>query len=115
MGGTVVASVDDASATLANLAALVRLTTSEFRFDANFRHFDEINKPGADNLGTGKSIRLGLQVDETNQIKPALMALATPLGDGRAVIGQFYHKFLPYDRSVTVTDPISGGIAENTT
>ena len=112
MGGTAVASVDDASATLANPAALVRLSKTEFRFDSNFRHLDEINRPGAVNLGTGESIRMGLHVDETNQIDPALMALATPLGNGRTVIGLFYHEFLPYDRSVTVTDPISGGIAE---
>ena len=112
MGGTAVASVNDASATLTNPAALVRLSKTEFRFDANFRHLEEVNKPGADNLGTGKSIRMGLQVDETNQPDPALMALATPLGDGKTVIALFYHEFLPYDRSVTVTDPISGGIAE---
>ena len=112
MGGTAVASVNDASATLANPAALVRLSKTEFRFDSNFRHLEEIDRPGADNLGTGKSIRMGLQVDESNQIDPALMALATPLGDGRTVIALFYHEFLPYDRSVTVTDPISGGIAE---
>ena len=112
MGGTAVASVNDASATLTNPAALVRLSKTEFRFDANFRHFEEINQPGADNLGTGKSIRMGLQVEESNQPDPALMALATPLPDGRTVIALFYHEFLPYDRSVTVTDPISGGIAE---
>lgn len=112
MGGTAVASVNDASATLTNPAALVRLSKTEFRFDANFRHLEEVNKPGADNLGTGKSIRMGLQVDETNQPDPVLMALATPLGDGKTVIALFYHEFLPYDRSVTVTDPISGGIAE---
>ena len=40
------------------------------------------------------------------------MALAAPLADGRTVIGLFYHEFLPYDRFVTVTDPLSGGIAE---
>lgn len=112
MGGTAVASVNDASATLANPAALVRLSKTEFRFDSNFRHIEEVNEPGADNIGTGKSIRMGLYVDETNQIDPALMALATPLGDGRTVVALFYHEFLPYDRSVTVTDPISGGIAE---
>ena len=112
MGGTAVASVDDASATLANPAALVRLSKTEFRVDGNFRHIEAINHPGADNLGTGESIRMGLHVDETNQIDPALMALATPLGDGRTVIGLFYHEFLPYDRSVTVIDPLSGGIAE---
>ena len=112
MGGTAVASVDDASATLANPAALVRLSKTEFRFDSNYRHLDEINHPGADNLGTGESIRLGLHVDETNQIDPALMALAAPVGDGRTVIGLFYHEFLPYDRLITVTDPLTGGIAE---
>lgn len=112
MGGTAVASVEDASATLANPAALVRLSKTEFRFDSNYRHLDENSRPGADNLGTGESIRLGLHVDETNQIDPALMALVTPVGDGRTVIGLFYHEFLPYDRSVTVTDPISGGISE---
>ena len=112
MGGTAVASVDDASATLANPAALVRLSKTELRVDGNFRHIEEINYPGADNLGTGESISLGLLVDETNQIDPALVALTTPLGDGRTVIGLFYHEFLPYDRYVTVTDPISGGIAE---
>ena len=112
MGGTAVASVDDASATLANPAALVRLSTTEFRLDSNFRHLNANDRPGADNLGTGESIRMGLHVEETNQIDPALMALATPLGDGRTVIGLFYHEFLPYDRSVTVTDPLSGGIAE---
>ncbi|MCK5262860.1 MAG: hypothetical protein KAJ92_04205, partial [Gammaproteobacteria bacterium] len=112
MGGTAVASVDDASATLANPAALVRLSKTEFRVDGNFRHIEEINYPGADNLGTGESISMGLHVDETNQIDPALVALATPLGDGRTVIGLFHHEFLPYDRYVTVTDPISGGKAE---
>lgn len=112
MGGAAVASVNDASATLANPAALVRLSKAEFRFDSNFRHLEAINSPGAANPGTGESIRLGLQVDETNQIDPALMALATPVGDGRTVIGLFYHEFLPYDRFVTVTDPISGGTAE---
>lgn len=112
MGGTVVAVVDDASASLSNPAALVRLSKTEFRFDSNYRHLDEINFTGADNLGTGESIRLGLKVEETNQIDPALMALATPLGNGRTVIGLFYHEFLPYDRFVTVTDPLSGGIAE---
>ncbi|MCW9056530.1 MAG: outer membrane protein transport protein [Gammaproteobacteria bacterium] len=112
MGGTAVASVDDASASLINPAALVRLSKTEFRFDSNYRHLDEINQPGADNLGTGESIRLGLQVEETSQIDPALMALAAPLADGQAVIGLFYHEFLPYDRFVTVTDPLSGGIAE---
>jgi len=112
MGGTAVASVNDASATLTNPAALVRLSKTEFRFDSNFRHHEEVNQQGADNLGTGKSILMGLHVDDTNQIDPALMALATPLGDGRTVIALFYHEFLPYDRSVIVTDPISGGIAE---
>ena len=71
MGGTAVASVDDASATLANPAALVRLTKTEFRLDGNFRHIEARNHPGADNLGTGESISLGLHVDETNQIDPA--------------------------------------------
>jgi len=112
MGGAAVASVNDASATLSNPAALIRLSKTEFRFDSNFRHFDEINQPGADNLGTGKSIRMGLQVNESDQINPALMALATPIGDGQSVIALFYHEFLPYNRSVTVTDPISGGVAE---
>ena len=112
MGGTAVASVDDASATLVNPAALVRLSKTEFRLDSNYRHLDEINHPGADNLGTGESIRLGLHVDETSQIDPALMALAVPLEDGRTVIGLFYHEFLPYDRFITVTDPLNGGIAE---
>ena len=112
MGGTAVASVNDASAVLTNPAALIRLEKTEFRFDSNFRHNEENNQPGADNLGTGKSIRMGLQVHETNQIDPALMALATPLGDGKTVVALFYHEFLPYDRAVTVTDPISGGIAE---
>jgi len=112
MGGAAVASVDDASATLANPAALVRLSKTEFRFDSNYRHLDEISSPGADNPGAGESIRLGLYVDETNQIDPALMALAAPLGDGQTVIGLFYHEFLPYDRFVTVTDPLSGGTAE---
>ncbi len=112
MGGTAVASVNDASATLTNPAALVRLSKSEFRFDSNLRHFEEINRPGADNLGTGKSIRMGLHVEQSDQINPALMALATPLGDGRTVIALFYHEFLQHDRSVTVTDPISGGITE---
>jgi len=112
MGGAAVASVDDASASLANPAALVRLSKTEFRFDSNYRQLDEIRQPGADNPGTGESIRLGLQVDETSQIDPALMALATPLGNGRTVIGLFYHELLPYDRFVTVTDPLSGGIAE---
>gem|GEM_PF-2438101 len=112
MGGAAVASVDDASATLANPAALVRLSKTEFRFDSNYRHLDDISYPGADNLGTGESIRLGLDIDETNQIDPALMALAAPLGDGRTVIGLFYHELLPYDRFITVTDPLSGGTAE---
>ncbi|BCS95301.1 hypothetical protein DSLASN_09330 [Desulfoluna limicola] len=112
MGGTAVASADDASATLANPAALVRLAKTEFRFDSTFRHIDEETRPGAAPVGTGESIRMGLHVDETNQIDPALMALATPLGNGRSVIGMFYHQFLPYDRFVTVTDPISGGTAE---
>ena len=112
MGGTAVASVDDASASLANPAALVRLSKTEFRFDSNYRHLDGINHPGADNLGTGESIRLGLQVDEANQVDPALMALAAPLGDGRTVIGLFYHELLPYDRFITITDPLSGGTAE---
>jgi len=112
MGGTAVASVNDATATLTNPAALVRLSKTEFRFDSNFRHLEEVNRPGADNLGTGKSIRMGLKVEETNQPDPVLMALATPLGDGKTVIALFYHEFQPYDRSVTVTDPISGGIAE---
>lgn len=111
MGGTAVASVNDASATLANPAALTRLSKTEFRFDANFRHIEEVNSPGAD-LGPGKSIRMGLHVEATNQPDPALMALAAPLEDGKTVIGLFYHEFLPYDRSVTVTDPISGGLAE---
>ncbi len=111
MGGTAVSSVNDASATLANPAALTRLSKTEFRFDTNFRHIEEINSPGAD-LGPGKSIRMGLHVKATNQPDPALMALATPLEDGKTVIALFYHEFLPYDRSVTVTDPISGGIAE---
>jgi len=112
MGATAVASVNDATATLANPAALTRLSKTEFRFDSNFRHIKEENQPGKDNLGTGKSIQMGLHVEETNQIDPVLMALATPLGDGRTVIALFYHEFLPYDRSVTVTDPISGGVAE---
>ncbi len=112
MGGTAVASVNDASAVLTNPAALVRLQKTEFRFDSNFRHNEASNQPGADNLGTGKSIRMGLQVHETNQIDPALMALATPLKDGKTIVALFYHEFLPYDRAVTVTDPISGGIAE---
>lgn len=111
MGGTAVASVNDASATLANPAALTRLSKTEFRFDTNFRHIEEVNSPGAD-FGPGKSIRMGLHVEETNQPDPALMALATPLGDGRTVVALFYHEFLPYDRSVTVTDPINGGIIE---
>ena len=112
MGGTAVASVNDASASIANPAALVRLSTTEFRVDGTFRHIEAMNHPGADNLGTGESIRLGLHVDETNQIDPVLMALAAPLGNGRTVVGLFYHEFLPYDRYVTVTDPITGGIAE---
>ena len=112
MGGTAVASVDDASASLANPAALVRVSKTEFRFDSNYRHIEAIHHPGADNSGTGESIRLGLQVDETNQIDPALMALAVPLDDGRTVIGLFYHELLPYDRFITVTDPLSGGVAE---
>ncbi|MCW8830128.1 MAG: outer membrane protein transport protein [Gammaproteobacteria bacterium] len=112
MGGTAVASVNDASASLTNPAALVRLSKTEFRVDGNFRHIEGLNKPGADNLGTGKSIRMGLRVDETNQIDPALMALATPIGNGRTVIGLFHHEFLPYDRYVTVTDPISGNRTE---
>ena len=112
MGGAAVASVDDATASLANPAALVRLSKTEFRVDGTFRHIEAISHPGADNLGTGESISLGLHVDETNQIDPVLMALAAPLGNGRTVIGLFYHEFLPYDRAVTVTDPISGGLAE---
>lgn len=112
MGGTAVASVNDASATLANPAALVRLARTEFRFDSSYLHRNEVNRPGADNLGSGESIRLGLHVDETNQLNPSLMALTTPLGDGRTAIGLFYHKLLPYDRFVTVTDPVSGGTAE---
>ena len=112
MGGTAVASVDDASATLANPAALVRLEKTEFRFDSTFRHLEEETRPGATNLGTGESIRMGLHVDETNQMDPALMALATPLGNEKTVISLFYHQFLPYDRFVTVTDPVSGGTAE---
>lgn len=112
MGGAAVASVNDATAVLTNPAALVRLPKTEFRFDSNFRHLEEVARPGADSPGTGTSIRMGLHVEKTNQIDPALMALATPLGDGRTVIALFYHEFLPYDRFVTVTDPISGGIAE---
>ncbi|MFC1589800.1 hypothetical protein ACFL3P_05985, partial [Pseudomonadota bacterium] len=110
MGGTAVASVNDASASLANPAALVRLSKTEFRLDGNFRHIEGLNQPGADN--TGESIRMGLRVDETNQIDPALVVLATPIGNGRTVIGLFHHEFLPYDRYVTVTDPISGDRAE---
>lgn len=112
MGGTAVASVDDASATLANPAALVSLSKTEIRFDSSYLYQDKTIHPGADNLGTGESIRLGLQVDETNQVNPALVALTTPLDDGRTTIGLFYHKLVPYDRFVTVTDPLSGGIAE---
>ncbi len=112
MGGTAVASVNDASATLTNPAALVRLSKNEFRFDTNFRHLEALNRPGTDNVGTGESIQMGLQVDETNQADPALVALATPLKNGRGAVAMFYHQFLPYDRSVTVTDPITGGIAE---
>jgi len=112
MGGTTVASVDDASASLANPAALVHLSKTEFRFDSNFRHVEAVTHPGADNLGTGDSISMGLRVEETNQIDPALVALATPLGDGRTVVGLFYHEVMPYDRSVTVIDPISGGVTE---
>lgn len=112
MGGTAVASVDDASATLVNPAALAHLSKTEFRFDSSYLYQDETTHTGADNLGTGESIRLGLHVDETNQINPALMALAAPLGDGRTTIGLFYHKLMPYDRLITVTDPLSGGTAE---
>ena len=112
MGGAAVASVNDATATITNPAALVRLSKTELRVDGTFRHLEAISHPGADNLGTGESISLGLHVDETNQIDPVLVALATPLGDGQTVISLFHHEFLPYDRSVTVTDPISGGIAE---
>lgn len=112
MGGTAVASVDDASATLVNPAALARLSKTEVRFDSSYLYRDEINRPGADNFGTGESIRLGLHIDKSSQINPALMALATPLGDGRTVVGLFYHKLLPYDRFVIVTDPLSGGTAE---
>jgi long-subunit fatty acid transport protein len=112
MGGTAVASVNDATATLTNPAALVRLTKNEFRFDTNYRYLEAVNEPGKSNLGTGKSIQMGLEVEETNQADPALMALATPVGDGKTVLALFYHEFLPYDRSVNVTDPISGGIAE---
>ena len=112
MGGTAVASVNDATATLANPAALVRLPSTEFRVDGTFRHIEAKTHPGIDNIGTGESISLGLHVDETNQIDPVLVALATPVENGQTVIGLFYHEFLPYDRSVTVTDPISGGIAE---
>jgi len=108
MGNSGVASVSDASAVLVNPAALLRLPKTEFRLDSNFRHLDEVNLPGASNLGTGESIRLGLKVDETNQIDPALMAFATPTNDGRTVFALFYHEFLPYDRFVTVTDPLSG-------
>ena len=112
MGGTAVASVDDASATITNPAALVRLTKTEFRFDSSYLHRDVIDRPGADNLGAGESIRLGFHVDETNQIHPVLMAMVAPQGDGRTTIGLFYHKLLPYDRFIIVTDPLSGGIAE---
>lgn len=112
MGGTAVASVSDATATLANPAALTHLSKTEFRVDGTFRHLEAITYPGADNIGTGESISLGLHVDETNQIDPVLIALAAPLGNGRTIIGLFYHEFLPYDRRVTVTDPISGGKAE---
>lgn len=108
MGNSGVASVNDASAVLLNPAALVRLPETELRLDSNFRHLEEVNLPGASNLGTGESIRLGLKVDATNQIDPALMAFATPANDGRSVFGLFYHEFLPYDRFVTVTDPLSG-------
>lgn len=112
MGGAAVATVDDATATITNPAALVRLSKTEFRVDGTFRHVEAVTHPGADNLGTGDSIRMGLHVDETNQIDPVLVALAAPLGNGRTVIGLFHHELLPYDRYVTVTDPISGGIAE---
>lgn len=107
MGNSGVASVSDASAVLVNPAALLRLPKTEFRLDSNFRHLDQVNLPGASNLGTGESIRLGLKVDETSQIDPALMAFATPTNSGRTVFGLFYHEFLPYDRFVTVTDPLS--------
>ncbi|HEY9200390.1 MAG TPA: hypothetical protein VIQ81_02240 [Gammaproteobacteria bacterium] len=112
MGSSGVASVNDASAVLVNPAALVRLPTSEFRLDSNFRHLDEVNLPGASNLGTGESIRLGLKVDETSQIDPALMAFATPTNNGRTVLALFYHEFLPYDRFVTVSNPLSGSVVE---
>ncbi|MDH5711887.1 MAG: outer membrane protein transport protein [Gammaproteobacteria bacterium] len=112
MGGTSVASVNDATASLANPAALVRLTKTEFRVDGTFRHIESVSHPGKDNIGTGESISLGLHVDETNQIDPVLVALATPMKNGQTVLSLFYHEFMPYDRSVTATDPISGSIAE---
>lgn len=112
MGNSGVALVNDASAVLLNPAALLRLPESELRLDSNFRHLDQVNLPGDSNLGTGESIRLGLKVDETSQIDPALMAFATPTNNGRTVFGLFYHEFLPYDRFVTVTDPLSGTVAE---
>ncbi len=112
MGSAAVASVNDASATMANPAALASLSKSEFRFDSSFRHIEAASHPGADNLATGESISMGLHVDATNQIDPVLLALATPLGDGKTVVALFIHEFLPYDRAVSVYDPVSGGLSE---
>jgi long-subunit fatty acid transport protein len=112
MGGAAVATTDDASATLTNPAGLVRLTTAELRFDSTYLRRKEVHRPGASNLGTGDSIRLGLQSDETSQFNAGLMALAIPIPDREMAIALFYHKLLPYDRFITVTDPLSGGIVE---
>ena len=112
MGGAALATVDDAGAVLANPAALVRLRETQLRFDSAYLHRTARDRPGTGNPGSAESIRLGLRVDRTRQLKPALMALAVPLREGRSVFALFYHKLLPYDRSITVTDPLSGGVAE---
>ncbi len=112
MGGAAVATVNDASATLTNPAALAHLTSGEIRFDSTYLHLKEINRPGASNLGSGESIRLGLHSAESQQLNAGLMAMAVPLPNNNSAVGLFYHRLLPYDRSITVTDPLSNGISE---
>lgn len=112
MGGAAVATVDDASAVLDNPAALALLSKAQILFDSAYLYRRALEQPGASNLGSGDSIRLGLSADANRQLKPALMALATPLAQGRAAIGLFYHKLLPYDRTIRVSDPLSDALVE---